>query len=72
MEKIIERINPILRGWFGYYKHAYKGQHQQYDKGGYDLPGGRKKEPGFRGGANACFTSGGSVLVSSSLTLIPA
>lgn len=32
MEKIIERINPILRGWFGYYKHAYKGQHQQYDQ----------------------------------------
>jgi len=32
MEKIVERINPILRGWFGYYKHAYKGQHQQLDR----------------------------------------
>lgn len=32
MKVIIERINPILRGWFGYYKHAYKGQHLKLDQ----------------------------------------
>jgi RNA-directed DNA polymerase len=32
MKVIIERINPILRGWFGYFKHAYKGQHVQLDQ----------------------------------------
>lgn len=24
MESIIAKINPILRGWFGYFKHSYK------------------------------------------------
>jgi RNA-directed DNA polymerase len=24
LKSIIEEINPILRGWFGYFKHAYK------------------------------------------------
>ena len=32
MTTIIEHINPILRGWFGYYKHAYKGQHLKLDQ----------------------------------------
>jgi RNA-directed DNA polymerase len=32
MQVIIERINPILRGWFGYYKHADKRQHLQLDQ----------------------------------------
>jgi RNA-directed DNA polymerase len=32
MKRIIERINPILRGWFGYYKHAYKDQLLRLDQ----------------------------------------
>jgi RNA-directed DNA polymerase len=31
MEMIIERINPILRGWFGYFKQAYRGQQRELD-----------------------------------------
>lgn len=31
MPEIIERINPILRGWFGYFKQAYRGQHKELD-----------------------------------------
>lgn len=31
MSVIIERINPILRGWFGYFKQAYRGQHKALD-----------------------------------------
>ncbi len=31
MSEIIERINPILRGWFGYFKQAYRGQHIELD-----------------------------------------
>lgn len=31
MSVIIERINPILRGWFGYFQHAYHGQHAEFD-----------------------------------------
>lgn len=31
MQAITERINRILRGWFGYYKHAYKQEHQKLD-----------------------------------------
>ena len=31
MSAIIESINPILRGWFGYFKHAYRGQHAELD-----------------------------------------
>jgi len=31
MSVIVERINPILRGWFGYFKHAYRGQHLELD-----------------------------------------
>jgi len=32
MQGIIERINPILRGWFGYYKHAFKEVHLNLDR----------------------------------------
>lgn len=32
MERIIERINPILRGWFGYYKHAHRSEHRTMDQ----------------------------------------
>lgn len=31
MQKIIENINPILRGWSGYFKQAYRGEHQKLD-----------------------------------------
>ena len=31
MSEIIERINPILRGWFGYFQQAYPGQHKELD-----------------------------------------
>lgn len=31
MSAIVERINPILRGWFGYFKHAYRGQLAELD-----------------------------------------
>jgi len=31
MLEIIERINPILRGWFAYFKQAYRGQHIELD-----------------------------------------
>jgi RNA-directed DNA polymerase len=31
MQAIIERINPILRGWFGYYKHADQSCHSALD-----------------------------------------
>ena len=31
MEEIINRINPTLRGWFGYFKQAYRGQHEELD-----------------------------------------
>ena len=31
MATIIKRINPVLRGWFGYFKQAYHGQHSELD-----------------------------------------
>ena len=31
MEMIIAHLNPILRGWFGYFKQAYHSQHQELD-----------------------------------------
>jgi RNA-directed DNA polymerase len=31
MSTIIARLNPILRGWFGYFKQAYHGQHHELD-----------------------------------------
>ena len=31
METIIESINPILRGWFVYFKQAYRGQQHELD-----------------------------------------
>ncbi len=31
MSATIESINPILRGWFGYFKHAYRGQLAELD-----------------------------------------
>ena len=31
MSGIIERINPILRGWFGYFQQAYRGRYMQVD-----------------------------------------
>jgi RNA-directed DNA polymerase len=31
METIIENINVTLRGWFGYFKQAYRGQHEELD-----------------------------------------
>ncbi len=31
MQMIVERINPILRGWFGYFKQAYRGQQRELD-----------------------------------------
>lgn len=31
MKAIIERINPILRGWFGYFKHANQRCHNALD-----------------------------------------
>ena len=31
MSTIIQSINPILRGWFGYFKQAYRGQHEDLD-----------------------------------------
>ena len=31
MKRIIEGINPILRGWFGYYKQAHKSVHLSMD-----------------------------------------
>ena len=32
MKTIIASINPILRGWFGYFKQAYRGQHEDMDQ----------------------------------------
>ncbi len=31
MKTILEQLNPILRGWFGYFKQAYRGQHREMD-----------------------------------------
>ena len=31
MKTLIEQINPILRGWFGYYKQACRGQQRELD-----------------------------------------
>ena len=31
MKTILEQINPILRGWFGYFKQACRGQHRELD-----------------------------------------
>ena len=31
MKTILEQINPILRGWFGYFKQAYRGQQRELD-----------------------------------------
>ena len=31
MPAIIEQINPILRGWFGYFKQARRIQHKELD-----------------------------------------
>lgn len=31
MQTIIERINPTLRGWSGYFKQAHRGEHQNLD-----------------------------------------
>ena len=31
MEEIIKGINPLLRGWFGYFKQAYRNEHQKLD-----------------------------------------
>jgi len=31
MHMIIERINPTLRGWFGYFKQAHRGQQRKLD-----------------------------------------
>ena len=31
METIIKRINPILKGWFGYFKQAYHYVHKKLD-----------------------------------------
>lgn len=31
MEEIIRRINPTLRGWFGYFKQAQRSEHQSLD-----------------------------------------
>ena len=31
MKMILEQVNPILRGWFGYFKQAYRGQQRELD-----------------------------------------
>jgi RNA-directed DNA polymerase len=31
LKSIIEGLNPILRGWFGYFKHAHKGVFKELD-----------------------------------------
>ncbi len=31
MEAIIGKINPILRGWYGYFKHAHKNELKRMD-----------------------------------------
>ena len=31
MKTILKQINPILRGWFGYFKQAYRGQQRELD-----------------------------------------
>ena len=32
MPEIVERINPALRGWFGYFKQAHRYQHRDLDQ----------------------------------------
>jgi RNA-directed DNA polymerase len=32
LKAIIEKLSPILRGWFGYFKHAHKWQFDPLDK----------------------------------------
>ena len=32
MESIIEDLNPMLKGWFGYFKHAYRTEFAAVDK----------------------------------------
>ena len=32
MESIIEDLNPMLEGWFGYFKHAYRTEFAAVDK----------------------------------------
>ena len=31
MKTILKQINPILQGWFGYFKQAYRGQQRELD-----------------------------------------
>lgn len=31
MEVIVSRINPVLRGWFGYFKHAQRAAMREVD-----------------------------------------
>ena len=31
LEAIIKGLNPVLRGWFGYFKHAHKGAMREVD-----------------------------------------
>lgn len=32
MKAIVEKINPTLRGWFEYFKHAHLSEHEEMDK----------------------------------------
>jgi RNA-directed DNA polymerase len=51
LQAIIEKLNPILRGWFGYFKHAHKWQFGPLDslirRRLRSLLRKREKRPGF-------------------------